>query len=328
VLRTRFTEMFGLSYPVMAAPMTLHSGPTLAAAVSACGALGSFGGVNTSVDQDQLRSQIAAVRRTTDRPFAVGFLTHLLPTVEPLFETALAERPAAIALSFGDPGPWVRRCQAEGIPVICQVQHFDAADQAVAAGADVLVAQGNEAGGHTGTMGLLPLLTGVVGRHPDHPVLAAGGIGDGVSLAAALTAGADGAWLGTRLLATPEAVEVDEGYKRFIVDSDGTDTVFTRVYDILSPFVWPAGIGERVHANRFTDEWRDREEELDRRKDELALERAPLPSSPTEPAETREVLYGQSAQFVHDVRPAADVIRSICDDAERHLRTRPPSLFG
>ena len=157
----------------------------------------------------------------------------------------MAESPAAIALSFADPAPWIGRCKAAGARVICQVQTYEDADLAIAAGADVLVAQGNEAGGHTGSMGLLPLLVGVVARYPDVPVLAAGGIADGRTLAAALTAGADGAWLGTAFLATPEAVEVHEIHKRLIVESDGTDTVFTRAYDIVVG-ITVAGINRRA----------------------------------------------------------------------------------
>src|SRR5690606_15547568 len=112
--------------------------------------------------------------------------------------------------------------------LVCQVQTFDDAARAVDAGADVLVAQGTEAGGHTGTMGLVPFLAGVVDRYPDVPVLAAGGIADGRTLAAVLMAGADGALVGTAFLATPEAVEIDDAYKQHIVDSDGGDTVLTR----------------------------------------------------------------------------------------------------
>lgn len=328
MLRTRFTEMFGLAHPVMSAPMALHSGGTLAGAVSEAGGLGSFGGVHPAKGPDWIRSEIATIRARTDRPFAVGFITPFLAFTEPLFEATLAEGPAAVAFSFADPGPWMARTKAAGARVMCQVQTFDAADVAVAAGADVLVAQGTEAGGHTGTMSLLPFLAAVVARHPDLPVLAAGGIGDGATLAAALTAGADGAWLGTAFLATPEAIEVHDAHKRLIVESDGGDTVFTRAYDIVSGLPWPAEIGERVRHNRFTDEWSEREAELRARREELA---PPAGSSPFEAPpdpDSDAVLYGQSAAFVHDVRPAGDVVRSISEAAEAVLRARPGSLLA
>jgi nitronate monooxygenase len=286
MFRTRFTEMFGLTHPLMSAPMALHSGGTLAAAVSAAGGLGSFGGTHPTKGPNWIQAEVATIRAATDRPFAVGFITALLPFTEPLFEAALVERPAAVALSFADPGPWIGRCKAAGARVICQVQDYEDADLAVAGGADVLVAQGTEAGGHTGTMSLLPFLAGVVARYPNVPVLAAGGIADGRTLAAALTAGADGASLGTAFLATPEAVEVDVVHKRLIVESDGTDTVFTRAYDIMSGLPWPAEIGERVRRNRFTDEWSEREAELREHRTELAEASAANPSGAPEDLET------------------------------------------
>jgi nitronate monooxygenase len=313
VLRTRFTELFGIEHPVMSAPMAMHSGGTLAAAVSAAGGLGSFGGVNTE-GAGWVRAQIELVRASTDRPFGIGFITPFLTFTEALFDAAVEGRPDVIALSFADPAPWVGRAKDAGARVVCQVQTLGDADLAVEAGADVLVAQGTEAGGHTGTMSLLPLLSAVVDRHPDVPVLAAGGIGDGRTLAAALLAGADGAWLGTAFLATPEAVEIGDDHKQAIVSSDGGDTIFTRAYDIASGLPWPAGIGERVRRDSFTDEWSERESELrDRR---------------TEVTPPKSLLYGQSAGFVRQIRPAADVVRSICEDAERILRARPGELIG
>ncbi len=328
VLRTRFTERFGLSHPIMSAPMALHSGGHLAAAVSEAGALGSFGGVHPSGDPGWIRSEVATVRATTQRPFAIGFITNLIPFVEPLFEATLAVSPAAVALSFGDARPWAERCRAVGVPVICQVQTVADADLAVEAEADVLVVQGNEAGGHTGPLGLLPLLSAVVARHPRMPVLAAGGIAEGRALAAALAAGADGAWMGTAFLATPEAVEVTEEHKQLIVESDGADTVFTRVYDILHGYPWPDGIGERVRRNRFTDRWTDRESELELRKEEFADVGLPGAEGSVRNIETREVIYGQSARFVHRVRPAAEIVRSVCEEAEQLLADRPGSLLS
>src|SRR5688572_20531397 len=220
VIRTRFTELFGVEHPVMSAPMAMHSGGTLAAAVSAAGGVGSFGGIHATEGPDWVRAQAHLVRTRTDRPFAIGFITPFLTFTEGHFQAALDARPDAIALSFSDPGDWGRRVKDAGIRLICQAQTFADADLAVAAGADVLVAQGTEAGGHTGTMAMLPLLAGIAEAHPDVPLLAAGGIGSGRTLAAALVAGADGAWLGTAFLATTEAIEIDAEHKAAIVESD------------------------------------------------------------------------------------------------------------
>jgi nitronate monooxygenase len=328
MLRTRFTEMFGLEYPVMSAPMALHSGGTLAAAVSAAGGLGSFGGVHPAKGPDWIHAEIAAIRATTDRPFAVGFITPFLTFAGPLYEATLAERPPVVALSFADPQPWLGQAKDAGATVMCQVQNYEDAETAVAAGTDVLVAQGTEAGGHTGTMGLLPFLAEIVDRYPDLPVLAAGGIADGRTLAAVLTAGADGAWLGTAFLATPEAVEVHEVHKRLIVESDGSDTVWTRVYDIVSGLPWPAALGERVRRNRFTEEWSEREATLRDRREEFAPREGDNPFAAPPDPDSGHILYGQSAAFIDAVRPAAEVVRTISDEAELILSSRPRALLG
>ena len=315
MIRTRFTEMFGLQHPVMSAPMAMHCGGTLAAAVSAAGGMGSFGGIHATEGPDWVRAQAALVRNLTDCPFAIGFITPFLPFAEGHFQAALDAHPDAIALSFSDPGEWARRVKDAGIRLICQAQRFEDADLAVEAGADVLVAQGSEAGGHTGTMSLLPLLGGIADRHPDVTLLAAGGMSSGRTLAAALLAGADGAWLGTAFLATPEAIEVDNDYKAAIIASDGGDTVFTHAYDIASGLPWPSAIGARMRRDAFTEEWAEREADLRRHADSVTPGSAP-------------VYMGQSARFVDVVRPASDVVRLVSHEAERVLRERPGSLVS
>jgi nitronate monooxygenase len=304
--------MFGLEHPVMSAPMARHSGGTLAAAVSAAGGLGSFGGLSAE-GPDWVRAQVELIRARTDRPYAIGFITPFLDFTSELFDAALEARPDAIALSFSDPGDWGRRVKDAGSRLICQVQTFADVDLALGAGADVLAAQGTEAGGHTGTMTLLPLLCGIAEQCPDVPLLAAGGVADGRTLATALIAGADGGWVGTAFLATPECVEIGDDHKRAIVASAGDDTVFTRAYDIASGMPWPSGIGERVQRDAFTDEWTDREADLRAQRDAVDPPAADL--------------YGQSARFVDSVRPAADVVRRISDGAERVLRERSGRLL-
>lgn len=325
VLRTRFTEMFALRYPIMSAPMAMHSGATIASAVSEAGGLGAFGGANPG-GPTWIAEQVAQVRARTDRPFAIGFITPFLTFGGPLFEAALAATAPVLMFSFSDPRPWIEQAAAAGARTICQVQTLEQADLAVEAGADVLVAQGNEAGGHNGHLGLLPFLSAVVSCHPTIPVLAAGGIADGRTLAAVLTAGADGAVVGTAFLATPEVIEVDDVHKKLIVESDGSDTVFTRAYDIASGLPWPETIGERVHRNRFTDEWSGREDELHQRREELARAghfgvRAPDPRSD-------ELPYGQAAGAVDAIRPAAEVLQRICGHAREILQARSTALLG
>ena len=325
MITNRFTQMFSLDYPIMSAPMAMHSGGRLAAAVSKAGALGSFGGIHRSGDPNWVRSEVDRIRAETDRPFGVGFITNFIPMLTPLFDAAIDAKPSVIAFSFGSPGPYAEKAKAAGAKVMCQVQSMTHAREAVAAGADILVAQGNGAGGHTGTMNLLPLLVSVLDAFPDTPVLASGGISSGRSLAAVLAAGADGAWAGTAFLATPECVEVPEEHKQTIVQSSGEDTIFTRAYDILFGMPWPEGIGERVQRNKFTDEWHGREKEIAERREELA----PMVQAGESDFNSglRAILYGQSAGAVSAIRPASEVVRTICDDAERLLRDRPRELF-
>jgi nitronate monooxygenase len=321
--------MFGLTYPIMSAPMALHCGGTLAAAVSAAGALGSFGGVHPNKGPEWLSAEISHIRSETDRAFAVGFISDFIPLYPQLFDAALAARPAVIALSFGKPEPWLTRAKAAGAKVMCQVQSMSQAAAAVTGGADVLVAQGNEAGGHTGRLTLLPFLASLLDRFPDVPVMAAGGIATGRTLAATLAAGADGAWIGTALLATPEAVEVSDAHKQRILQSDGEDTVYTDVFDIVDERVfgikWPEGIASRVHRNRFVEEWHDRQLELRGRLDAVAP--AYRQALQRRDPELTSIAMGQSAASVHGIRPAADVVRSVCDDAERLLRERTSQLL-
>lgn len=333
MLKTRLTDMFGLRYPILSAPMVLHSGGRLAAAVTNAGGLGLFGGVHFG-GPDWVHEQIRSLRSSSDRPFGVGFITQLIPPFQENFEVCFEERVPVLAFSFADPTAYIARAKAAGIRTICQVQTLDQARTALAAGADILVAQGNEAGGHTGRWGTLPLLARVLEIAGETPVLAAGGIGDGRTLAAVLAAGADGAWLGTAFLATPECVEVADSFKECIVRSDGEDTVYTEVFDImdtaafppLEAFPWPQGIAGRVLNNRFVQEWHGREEELRRRGKELApaYEEALQRRDP----ENVAVYMGQSAAFVPTVRPAAEVVRQICDDAERILRNRLSALLS
>src|SRR6266480_328890 len=193
MITTRFTQIFGLDYPLMSAPMAMHSGGRLAAAVSKAGALGSFGGIHRSGDPNWVRGEVERIRSETGRPFGIGFITNFIPMLAPLFDAAIEAKPSVIAFSFGSPGPYAEKAKAAGAKVMCQVQSMTHAREAVAAGADILVAQGNEAGGHTGTMNLLPLLVSVLDAFPNTPVLASGGISSGRSLAAVLAAGADGA---------------------------------------------------------------------------------------------------------------------------------------
>ena len=325
MLKTRITDTFGVQYPIMSAPMTMHSGGRLAAAVSRAGGIGSFGAIHMSKGPDWLQGEIDHIRAETARPFGLGFITNFIPMFQGLFDATIEAKPPIVALSFGEPASYIEQAKAAGARVMCQVQSFASATAAVAAGTDVLVAQGNEAGGHTGTMNLLPFLVRLLDAFPDTPVMAAGGISTSRALAGVLATGADGAWVGTAFLATPEAVEVREGHKQKVLESDGEDTVFTEIFDKLSGAPWPAGIGGRVWKNRLVEEWTGREREVPANREAITAQyMAAVESYDTQ---VLDLYMGQSAASVNEIRPAAEVLRDICDGAERILRERSSQLL-
>ena len=324
MLHTRYTELLNLDHPVMNAPMSNHSGGQLAAAVSSAGGLGTFGGSN-NFGRDWLREQIKFIREQTGRPFGIGFITQSIEAYPTAFEISLDEGTPVIIFSFTDPRPWLGMAKEAGAVTICQVQSIELAQLAVDAGADMLLAQGNEAGGHTGGMNLLPLLVDLVERYPNVPVLAAGGITTGRALAGAMAVGAEGASLGTAMLATPEAVEVPQAFKERIVLSDGQDTTFTRLYDLLGDSPWPEGIAGRVYRNRLVREWDGRDAEILANREELASDVAAARAR--EDTELSSVYMGQGAGHVNAIRPAAEVIREICEGAEAILRETTQRLW-
>jgi len=327
VIHTRFTEAFDLDAPIMSAPMAMVTSASLASAVSAAGALGTFGGMNPVRGPQWLSGEVAAIRGQTDRPFGIGFITHFLTFTEELFDAALETRPPVIVLSFAPTGQWLRRAHDAGARVICQVQTMDLLCDALEEGADAVLVQGHEAGGHTGTMGLLPFLASALEVSGDTPVLAAGGVSSGRALAAVLAAGADGASLGTAFLASREATDVPDVYKEGIVESNGEDTVFTTLYDDAQGLRWPKPVGMRLRRTKHTDQWLGREDEVEEHLDELRAELPAVLDFERFDPEVSTLLYGQSAASVDAVRPAGEIVRTLCDEAAALLRTRLPALL-
>lgn len=236
-LTTRLTEYFGIEHPILSAPMALASGGRLAAAVTGAGGLGLIGGGYG--DPSWLRTQIT---EATGARVGYGFITWRLTSGSEALDLALAHRPAAVMLSFGDLHPFADRIRGAGVPLIGQIQTVAQARRALQAGVDVLVAQGGEAGGHgmsaRSTFTLLPEVADLVAAHaPETLVVAAGGVVDGRGLAAALMLGADGVLVGTRLWASREAL-VSPRAQRRALDAGGDDTYRTGVYDIVRGLDW------------------------------------------------------------------------------------------
>jgi nitronate monooxygenase len=315
-LTTRLTKSFGIQHPILLAPMAGISGGRLAAAVTAAGGLGLIGGGYGDLDWLQREFGLAGGAKV-----GCGFITWSLARKPALLEEVLDQQPAAVMLSFGDLRPFAERIRAAGVPLIAQVQTLDHARQALDAGAEILAAQGGEAGGHgmsvRSTFTLVPEVVDMVAeRSPDTLVLAAGGVADGRGLAAALALGADGALVGTRLWATPEALVSPRAHKRAI-QSVGDDTFRTRVYDAVRQLDWPAEYNERAIGNSFLDVWHGNDAQLSASLPEAieTFEKAVA----AEDFDAAAILVGEAIGLIREVRPAADIVRDMASGASEIL---------
>lgn len=313
-LHTELTRTLRIDHPVLLAPMDLVADARLTAAVSAAGGLGILGAGYGN--ERWLGRELDALRCTGQR-FGVGFITWSLAQQPALLDLALASRPAAIMLSFGDPAPFVERIRRTGALVLCQVQTVAMAKAAAAAGADILVAQGTEAGGHGGGRGLVSLVPEIVdATGGGTPVVASGGIADGRGLAAALMLGAAGVLLGTRFYATEEAAGAPAAKKR-ILRATGDDTLRSIVFDISRRNVWPAPFTGRCLRNTHTDRWFGREDELGARAEQEAARYAA--ARDRDDYDIAAVIAGESVGLIGEVVPASAVIERIVRDAEALL---------
>lgn len=262
-LVTRFTEGFGIRHPIVCAPMAMVTGGRLARAVSGAGGLGIIGGgyAGTLGGEPDLAAELALARGET---FGVGFITWALARAPHRLEEALAAGPSSVFLSFGDPAPFAPTIRRHGARLICQAQSLRHIEEAIDAGADVIVAQGAEAGGHGGRRATLPFVpeaADLLARRAPHVLLlAAGGVADGRGLAAALMLGADGVVVGTRFWASAEALS-PVAATDLAERATGDDTVRTTAVDALRGVDWPEDISFRVIQNDLTRAWAHREAE-------------------------------------------------------------------
>jgi nitronate monooxygenase len=305
-LSTEFTRLFGVRHPIALAPMGGSAGGALAAAVSRGGGFGMVGGG----DREWLDRELPIVAGA-DRPWGVGFLTWALTSG--VVEHAVEFGPRAVMLSFGDPSPFAETIRNAGAALILQVTDLEEARQALDLGADVIVAQGTEAGGHGARHGrsTLPFVPVVVDLAEPVPVLAAGGIADGRGIAAALALGAAGAMIGTRFQATAEAL-VDSAIVKAIVEGRGEDTERSAVLDIVRGSQWPAKYTARTLGHPHLDRWRGREAELAgdpqaRRDYRSDVERGVIPPLP--------VWAGEGIDLITDVPPAAELVDTLAVQA-------------
>jgi nitronate monooxygenase len=316
-ISTSLTALLGIRHPILSAPMDVIAGAGLTAAVSEAGGFGILGGgygERAWLDAETKKLKDARA------PFGIGFITWSLAKQPELLDVALAARPRAIMLSFGDPKPFAPRIKAAGALLICQVQDEAMAKRALDAGADILIAQGTEAGGHgasRSTLDIVPAIVDLVAGRV--PVVAAGGIGDGRGLAAMMMLGASGVLLGTRFYASQECDGADEA-KRRICAATGGSTVRSIVFDLSRNNVWPAPFNGRCVVNDHARRWLGRELELLQNVKTVAAEYAEARAAGN--FDIAAVIAGDAVGLIHDIPPAAEIVDRIVAEAEQIMLGR------
>jgi nitronate monooxygenase len=314
-LANRLTEALGIRHPILSAPMAFVGGGALAAAVTRAGGLGLIGGGYG--DAQWIDEQFGAAR---GERVGIGFITWSAARKPYLVTASLQRKPAAVMLSFGDPMTFSAEIRAGGAVLICQCQNLAHVRAALDVEADIVVAQGSEAGGHgadRGTFTLVPEVADMLTRNsPDTMLVAAGGVADGRGLAAALALGADGVLVGTRLCASVESL-VKPLHKRAIVESDGDATLRTHLQDIVRELPWPTEFTARIQRNGFVNRWHGREAELAQ---EAAVEgpRYLQAFAEGDPEETA-VWFGEAAGLIDTIEPAAAIIERMVTEASEAL---------
>ena len=324
LFNTPLCERLNIKYPIFQAGMGFVAHAELAAAVSNAGGLGCLG--SGSMSADELREQIKLCRDMTDRPFAVDILfaevkadpaakevVRYTGNVQRLIDVTFEEKVPVIVSGLGNPAGIIQQAHQDGVVVMSLCGNVKQARKLEASGVDVIIAQGHEAGGHTGRIGTLTLVPQIVDA-VRVPVLAAGGIADGRGLIAALALGADGIWMGTRFIATIEAY-AHVNYKTRIIEIDEEGTTITRCH---------SGKPCRLIRNQFTDSWVGRESEIQ----PFPLQSMRVGFKLAEIAryegkiEEGGLACGQSAGMITSIKPAAEVVRDVMLEAEAAVRER------
>jgi nitronate monooxygenase len=321
-LRTALTDLLGIRHPILLAPMGGVSGGKLATAVSRAGGLGLIGAGYD--DGAWIEREFAAADGAA---IGIGFITWHLARHPDRLRVALARRPVAVMLSFGDPAPFVPSIRDAGARLILQVQTLADARAAAALGADVVVAQGAEAGGHGARRATLPLVPAVVDAIAPTPVAAAGGIADGRGLAAVLALGAGAAWMGTRFLLAEEAA-THPIYREAVIAADETATAYSSLFDVG----WPDA-PLRTLRNSTWEAWRAAGEPPSGARPgegeivatgedgrDIARYDNDAPVAGASGDVGAMCLYaGQGVGLAQRIQPAAEIVREVAEDAARVL---------
>jgi enoyl-[acyl-carrier protein] reductase II len=313
-MRSALCDLVGIDFPIIQAGMSIFTSPGLAAAVSNAGALGSLGAWNRPTDQ--FRSELAELAELTAHPFAVN---HVVPSLDPdAFAATLERRPAIVSFALDDAGDLIERVHDAGCLAMQQVTTVGQAQLAAEHGADIIVAQGGEAGGYGGVVSTMSLVPQVVDAVHPVPVVAAGGIADGRGIAAAIVLGAAGVNLGSRFLASAEA-PVGERWKKALVTYPSEEWIQARFINVINPNPGTVGYGTRLRLLRteFVQRWEERVSEV---------EADPTPAlaelGAAIDAGDREdllVVGGQSAGLIERVEPASAIVRALIAEARSAL---------
>jgi NAD(P)H-dependent flavin oxidoreductase YrpB (nitropropane dioxygenase family) len=323
MIHTRICDLLVIPHPIILGGMGTATTAPLVAAVSNAGGFGTLG--TSAFNATTLEAEIGAIRERTDKPFGINHL--LFQIQEEMFAVTLRARPNLAAFAWArkdqDLRLYFKRAHDAGCQVMYMAGEVPEALRAAEAGADILVAQGTEAGGHVGWMASLPLVPMMVKALAPLPVLSAGGIADGRGLAAALALGAEGVLLGTRFMATPEA-PIHPNFKQAIVKSDGHDTVLTEIPDLATQRVWP-GAMSRAQRNKFIERWSGREWALRQNAREIGREAAAARAAGD--VDNASLSFGQDAGLIDSIKSVSDVVRDIVGEAEQIIKERLPGFI-
>jgi nitronate monooxygenase len=315
---TPLTELLRIRHPILLAPMDVVAGARLTLAVSSAGGFGVLGGGYG--EKAWLEREIWKLKQQASASFGIGFITWSLARQPELLDIALNARPRAVMLSFGDPKPFASRIKATGALLICQVQNEDMAHEALDAGADILVAQGTEAGGHGASRTTIDIVPAIVDLAAGHvPVVAAGGIADGRGLAAMISLGAAGVLLGTRFYASQESDGAQEAKER-ICAAKGGSTTRGIIFDLSRNNVWPAPFTGRCLINDHARRWAGRELELLQNVRTLAAEYAAAKAAGN--FDVAAVIAGEAVGLIHDIPKAAEIVDRMVAEADQILLGR------
>lgn len=332
MLRTRLCNLFGIEFPIIQAGMGVFTSAELVAAVSNAGGLGSLGTGLRPIESlkselllrpvASLKEELPRIRQLTNRPFAVNYT--LAQPNEEIFTLILEVKPPIISFALGDPGDLVKRAHEVGSLVMHQVSTVQQAKQAAERGVDVIIAQGSESGGFSGSVAALALIPQVVDAVRPIPVVAAGGIADGRGLAAALILGAQGINIGTRFLASVEA-PISEIWKKAIISANSEDAVKVEVWNDIFPRRAAAyDTVPRAIRTPFIEKWQKSREAAQRDAERLRAEVI----SAIQQGKMEEFIpwAGQTVGLVHEVLPSAEILRRIVSEAEEVLENSTKTL--